>query len=1214
VLIERLGSGGMGTVYRAYDRELGQEVALKVLHSFTAEDRLRLKLEFRALANIVHPNLVDLYELVADETSCFFTMELVSGRNFVDYTRSVLADQGRAAEFVERLTGAGRQLALALDALHSGGKLHRDVKPLNVLVTDAGRVVLLDFGLMTSLRSPDEVESEKLAGTLQYMSPEQAWGQPLSPAADWYSFGVTLFEAITGTVPPSKVFETTAQRRAEAPSLRERCPELPFELEELIGRLLDATPSARPQLAEVLECLGGDRRTPVRSVPPPERISDVFVGRETELLRLHEALDATVRGVPRVLHISGTSGIGKTSLMRSFLAQVQGSGRAVALCSRCYPQESVTFNAIDGLVDELSRDLERRRPPGLRDVAPQRALALLRVFPALAGVLAQADVTPEPGTSARLVRLRAFEGLGELLQCFARDKPLVIWADDVQWADHDSGILLQHLLRSIPDLRLLLVLSYRAEDGSTSACLRVLEESGLHEAATERIGLGPLSTGEGRRVVELLLERAFTNDPSKLDRLIDETGGSPFVINELARHLSTMDSGRPLPESIGLDEMLALRTGSLPESAREVLEIFSVAGHPLEQRVALRAARLSDADHPLIVKLERLSVLRTTDVPQRTSEIYHHRIRDEILRGMAPNVRAERHGAIARALLQRTGPTSLAAVDHFEAAGDLASVTRFVIPAATHASKLLAFDRAAGLYRRALELGASEMEKHDIEHRLAVALSNAGRGKEAGLAFLAAAETLRRQEESPERIEHLQQRAAEQFIQTGHYGEGMATIYSALDRLEIPFPRTRAEALRKSVGLRLWSTLRGVRVPKTRSHPPSSLELRRFDALFSMNIRLAMVDYAFASYATVRCSLDAIELGESSRAICALALEAAYSATIPGAPFQRRVDKLFGIADQLAQGTTRSYDRAFLLGSKGVAAWFRCEFDRTFANMDAATRELRSDTHGRQWEYGLWQAWALIGLAYLGNLRELVRRAESMRDEANQLDDRFTLEHANLGRPTTTWLIQDRPDDAIAHADEALGWAPSDYTTQHCQHYISTAEADLYRGDAPSAWQRSIDTWPSHDKNHYLMVTMVRDELLHAKARAALAAAEATRRGGKIAKADARSLRKSAEAIARTLASHKLPAATAWAELVRATLAYQEKNEQLARARLERAYSLFDGAKMRLYAEATRSRLGRLLGGDEGAAMTSVSERWLLSEGVENPRAMLRMLTPGFDE
>jgi serine/threonine protein kinase len=195
---EELGRGGAGAVYRVYDRVAGHEVALKTLHGVPADVRLLLKAEFRALSDIVHPNLVDLHELVIEEQVCFFTMELVNGRDFASYVTALPRD-GKAWQ--DRFQDVARQLALALNALHEGGKLHRDVKPSNVMVTDSGRVVLLDFGLaLSSIRNTFPIP-ENVAGTPLYMAPEQLAGASLSPATDWYSFGLTLHEALTGRIP-----------------------------------------------------------------------------------------------------------------------------------------------------------------------------------------------------------------------------------------------------------------------------------------------------------------------------------------------------------------------------------------------------------------------------------------------------------------------------------------------------------------------------------------------------------------------------------------------------------------------------------------------------------------------------------------------------------------------------------------------------------------------------------------------------------------------------------------------------------------------------------------------------------------------------------------------------------------------------------------------------------------------------------------------------
>src|SRR4029450_5083106 len=197
-VLRQLGAGGMGAVYEVHDRDRDEIVALKTFPGTGAADLYRLKREFRSLADVTHPNLACLYELFVEDERCFFPMELVRGVNFVDYVRG--ADRTR--RFQDRLIPALRQLVHGVAALHARGKLHRDIKPSNVLVTPEGRVVILDFGLSTELLPLHAGEtSDVKGGTPAYMAPEETSGGIPSEAGDWYGVGMTLYEALTGTIP-----------------------------------------------------------------------------------------------------------------------------------------------------------------------------------------------------------------------------------------------------------------------------------------------------------------------------------------------------------------------------------------------------------------------------------------------------------------------------------------------------------------------------------------------------------------------------------------------------------------------------------------------------------------------------------------------------------------------------------------------------------------------------------------------------------------------------------------------------------------------------------------------------------------------------------------------------------------------------------------------------------------------------------------------------
>ena len=244
-IVRCVGSGGMGIVHEAIDRERGGRVALKRLHDAQPESLARFKTEFHCLAARRHPNWVRAFELIEDEGNWFITMELVNGVDFLTWVRpfGVLDER--------RLRNALGQLVRAVAALHASGMVHRDIKSSNVLVTRSGRLVLLDFGLVAGVGSGSPGE---IVGTPAYIAPEQAAAEPPHPAADWYSVGVLLYHALTGTLP----FEGTAsqmmrQKLVEDPVRpRDRVAGVADDLEQLCVALLSRDPAARPIGRELL--------------------------------------------------------------------------------------------------------------------------------------------------------------------------------------------------------------------------------------------------------------------------------------------------------------------------------------------------------------------------------------------------------------------------------------------------------------------------------------------------------------------------------------------------------------------------------------------------------------------------------------------------------------------------------------------------------------------------------------------------------------------------------------------------------------------------------------------------------------------------------------------------------------------------------------------------------------------------------------------------
>ena len=322
-----LGRGGMGVVYRAFDQRRGTAVALKTLTRADPAAILRFKQEFRTLADLSHPNLVALHELTADGPSWFFTMELVEGVDFLSFVRSATGrpapvpetkeyskppspsfpdalrsaqkaggdtepfdlNQARAGQNVRphrrfglspavlaRLWIALLQLAEGIAVLHEAGKLHRDLKPSNVLVTRQGRLVILDFGIAADLGAGGVHQSllPYVLGTSSYMAPEQAAGQAVSPASDWYSLGSMLYEVLTGRTPfVGRTLEVLFDKqRFEPPDPTELAPDLPHDLSALCVDLLRRDPQTRPTGRDVLRRLGSKTGEPMRpiSLPPSQ--------------------------------------------------------------------------------------------------------------------------------------------------------------------------------------------------------------------------------------------------------------------------------------------------------------------------------------------------------------------------------------------------------------------------------------------------------------------------------------------------------------------------------------------------------------------------------------------------------------------------------------------------------------------------------------------------------------------------------------------------------------------------------------------------------------------------------------------------------------------------------------------------------------------------------------------------------------------------------
>jgi eukaryotic-like serine/threonine-protein kinase len=1211
-----LGTGGMGVVYRAYDRRLGREVALKALRHASGRDLYRFKREFRALADIVHPNLVALHELHTQGDEWFFTMELVEGGSFIDRVRPTVVGvsvrrpdedtrpssrpRPRSRQDIAvapldegRLAAALPQLVDGVLALHVSGKLHRDLKPSNVLVDGTGRVVLLDFGLVSELdggSDTDRTHERAAVGTPAYMSPEQAADQPLTEASDWYAVGVMLYEALTGRRPFEGNAEEVMRRKQteQPPPPHSIVRAVPPALDQLAMALLRRAPGERPDGRAVLAALGAEASVHTRDL---ERASgrQAFVGRTAELDALRRAL-AEARRRTVAVFVVGDSGMGKTQLVHRFLADV--GDRAMVLEGRCYEREAVPFKMLDTVVDALATGLMRLPAGRLQSVLPRDVAALARLFPVLRRVPAVADravgaaVPPDP----QELRRRGFGALRFLLGRLAALGPLVICIDDLQWGDADSAVFLADLIHHPEPIPLLVVLVHRPEDGpGVVSQVRDGPAVGRSAGDIRTIEVGPLSTSEA---VELITQ--LGGDPVAASPMVRDAGGHPLFLAELAR---VATPGEAPPD---LDALLGARIAALSPAAGALLRVVAVAARPLALEDAIRAAGGVSGWELGRLRADRLVGVRRVGADEAASlEPYHDRVRDAAMATLDKGARRATHRALAEAIEGR-GPEVRdleGLVDHWLGAGEPARAVDYTERAARAAEEALAFRRAADLYELAVEHGArGEDAVRAIHRRRGEALANAGQLEEAALAFAAAADGADPSEELD-----LDRLRLEQMLRRGRLDEGLALSRKVLARFGYDLPRSRGAAVRSLVWQRLRLRARGLGFKERREDEVPRAQLQRVDTLFSVSSGLSFVDPLIGKVVQHNFLRAALEVGEPFRVCKALSVEIGYLATA-GTRNSRRVEEVSSRAREIAARIGHPYVRGLADATAGLGAFLMGRWPEARADLEAGLKIMRDHGEGVRWEIDISELFLMATLFYRGETRELARMVPLLLREAVERGDLYAQHGLRGWRSNVAWLVMGLPGDARAHvlAVAAERVALDDFNLHNYYEMLSHGQIDLYLGDGEAARARVGAARKALARSHLTRIQTIRIETEFLAARAALVVAVAQ---------DEPATLDEARRCARALEREPVPWAVALARLVRGGIA-AVSGDPAAGELLAAAERAFTDADMALFAQVARLRRGELEGGPGGAARAAAARDWMREAAVADPEAMAFMLAP----
>src|SRR6188768_1598552 len=737
-ILEIIGSGGMGEVCLADDVMLDRKVALKFVTAPGETDGLeQLLVEARAAAALDHPFICSIYEVTSLNGRPCIAMEYVRGESLERRLRGGPLPLGDALRVSE-------EIAEALDAAHRRRVVHRDLKPANVMLSEDGHIKVMDFGLAARLPHSDAIDQamtvavtateDLIVGTPAYMAPEQTRGEPADRRSDIFSFGILLYELISGTNPFARanVAATFAAILAEPiATLRAPRSTIPPALDALVARLLAKDPAARLQsfgeARSALRQLSVDL-SPSTSITltgvadePTNDGSVKLIGRERERAQLLQSLNQAKSGTGSLVILLGDAGVGKTRLAEDALATARRLG-CQTLVGRCYEQAGTpALIAYTEVLEEASR-----------------------LMPAAA--FRQAVAASAPELAPELRQRYLFTNVREFLTRCGLFMPLVIFIDDAQWADESTLGLTQHMAQHLAKLPIVVIAAYREVEApiavSKGRFQSLLDRvrGQPRDVLTPQAIKGALDQLVGQRQARAIELRPFTHadvqnalaslgkphPPARLaQKFADRTGGNPFFVVELFRHLK--DEGRLFDARNEWTRDLDLDDVELPDTVRVVLErriarvssdtqnllrAAAVLGHQFEPDLLEQVADVkSETLTAALNEAERARIVTGPSGRRDVTWRFAHQLTCQMLTAAIPQPQRQRlHLRVADAMT-RPGHESRMHVSrtahHLYWAGRLADparTARALIAAGDAAHSIYASEDAVQHYRRALEV------------------------------------------------------------------------------------------------------------------------------------------------------------------------------------------------------------------------------------------------------------------------------------------------------------------------------------------------------------------------------------------------------------------------------------------------------------------------------------------------------------------------------
>ena len=759
-VLYEIGRGGMGVVYRAVRADGGPQVALKMPSRDMADLFGCMRREIHALGRLRHPGVVRIIEEGVEKGVPWYAMELLESRSldglldiseshwddytevlpFQSYAESLEVRRGKMERTPVR-RDLGRALTLmyrlarVLAYVHARGIVHRDLKPQNVLVRAGDRPVLVDFGVMAQFRAQSGREVLEVGGLMMgtaiYTSPEQANGELVDARADLYSFGVMLYQIVCDEPPfiGRSVQSVVSQHLSVPPVPPSALIEgVPPVLEKLILKLLEKRRSARlgyaEDVAEMLVEAGAEPDPDFRVETAAYLYRPEIVGRKATLDALRERIPAVRDGQGTFVVLGGESGIGKTSVAAAFTREAT-IARFEVVTAECDPVAGQPLHPLRPLLRVIA-DYCRGSAVLTARVLGSRLGVLRELEPGLADLGDEAVPRPAP----EFVSRRLFGDVAETLAAFARENPVLLVIDDLQWADEVTLRFLASLgAEYFGGLPLMIVGTYRVDEAGPE--LRAL----IANPHVNNVVLGRLDDANVGDVVRSMLA-APDAPPKFLQFLSAQTEGNPFFVAEYLRaavdeRLLYRRQGRWLVaaeddrySSLGLPgtlrDLVARRIDGLSPLAQRIAETASVLGREVPESLLMAACGEREED-----ALEAISELIERHVFEEAVDgirFAHDKLREGSYARIGDERRRMLHARAAE-LIEASCTTDEALVrraaelaHHYDGAGEQEKAIHYYARAAEAAVGSGACREAVDLMNRAFTLDASPPKEHAFRH------------------------------------------------------------------------------------------------------------------------------------------------------------------------------------------------------------------------------------------------------------------------------------------------------------------------------------------------------------------------------------------------------------------------------------------------------------------------------------------------------------------